>query len=194
MNRELKRLTYVVFAMLVTLLIAMTFIQVFQADTLSADGRNNRTIFDSYKKKRGAIIVDGTPIAVSIPTKDDYVYQRTYTQPFLFAQTTGYFSLNQGITGIEGALNAELSGSSNSQFLDQLNAILTGKPITGASVALTLSAKVQKAAWDALKGNTGAVVVLEADTGRIVAMVSKPSYNPNLLASHNEDTVINEYK
>jgi len=194
MNRELKRLTVVIFAMLLTLLIASTFIQVFQADALAEDGRNTRTIYDSYKQKRGPILVEGKPIAVSIATGDDYVYQRTYSQPYLYAQTTGYFSLNQGITGIEGAMNAALSGTSNAQFLDQLDALLTGKPITGASVELTLKAKVQKAAWDAMSGFTGAVVVLEADTGRVIAMVSKPSYNPNLLASHDENTVIDAYK
>lgn len=193
MNRELKRLTVVIFAMLMALLLATTYIQAIQADALAEDGRNTRTIYDSYKRKRGAILVEGKPIAVSIPTGDDYVYQRAYPSPFLYAQTAGYFSLNQGITGIEGAMNSELSGSSNSQFLDQLNSLLTGKPITGASVELTLRAKVQRAAWDALGNLTGSVVVIEADTGRIIAMVSKPSYNPNLLASHDENTVINEY-
>jgi peptidoglycan glycosyltransferase len=193
-NRELKRLTKVVFGMLLALLLATTYIQAIQADALAEDGRNSRTIYDSYKRKRGAILVEGKPIAVSIPTGDDFVYQRTYPEPLLYAQTAGYFSLNQGITGIEGAMNSELSGTSNSQFLDQLNSLLTGKPITGASVELTLRAAVQRAAWDALGKLTGSVVVLEVDTGRIIAMVSKPSYNPNLLASHDENTVISAYE
>ena len=51
----------------------------------------------------------------------------------LFAQTTGYFSLNQGITGIEGSMNSYLTGNSGSQFLDQLSAILTG--LAGVLVA-----------------------------------------------------------
>lgn len=180
--------------MLLALLLATTYIQAIQADALAEDGRNSRTIYDSYKRKRGAILVEGKPIAVSIPTGDDFVYQRTYPEPLLYAQTAGYFSLNQGITGIEGAMNSELSGTSNSQFLDQLNSLLTGKPITGASVELTLRAAVQRAAWDALGKLTGSVVVLEVDTGRIIAMVSKPSYNPNLLASHDENTVISAYE
>jgi len=194
MNRELKRLTIVVFCMLLALLLSSTFIQVIQADALSEDSRNTRVLFDSYKAKRGPILVEGKPIALSVPSGDDYVYQRTYTDPLLYAQTTGYFSLNQGIIGIERAMNSSLSGASSSQFLDQLNAILTNKPITGASVELTLQSRVQKAAWKAMAKYTGAVVVLEADTGRVVAMVSKPSYNPNALTSHNDDDVIAAYK
>ena len=193
MNRELKRVAVVVFVMFMALFVATSIIQVLQADNLAADGRDTRVLYDSYKARRGPILVNGIPIAESLPVTDDYRYQRAYTEPFLFAQTTGYFSLNQGVTGIEGSMNSYLTGNSGSQFLDQLSAILTGRPVTGASVALTLDKKVQKAAWDALSGYQGAVIVTEVDTGKILAMVSKPSYNPNLLASHDADTVLAEY-
>ncbi len=194
MNRELKRVTIVVFAMFMSLFVALSIIQVVQVDALAADGRDTRILYDSYKARRGPILVQGSPIAESRPVSDDYRYQRTYLNPFTYAQTTGYFSLNQGITGIESSMNSYLSGTNGSQFLDQLNSILTGRPVTGASVTLTLNAKVQKAAWDALGSYQGAVIVTEADTGKILAMVSKPSYDPNLLSSHDTDTVIAAYK
>jgi peptidoglycan glycosyltransferase len=194
MNRELKRVTLVVFAMFMSLFVALSIIQVVQVDALAADGRDTRVLYDSYKARRGPILVQGSPIAESRPVADDYRYQRTYLNPFTYAQTTGYFSLNQGITGIESSMNSYLSGTNGSQFLEQLNSILTGRPITGASVTLTLNAKVQKAAWDALGSYQGAVIVTEADSGKILAMVSKPSYDPNLLSSHDTDTVIATYK
>ena len=193
MNRELKRVSIVIFGMFMLLLISLSYIQVVSVDTLASDGRDTRVLYDSYKAKRGAILVQGTPIAESVPVDDDYKYQRTYTDPFMYAQTTGYFSLNQGITGIESAMNSYLSGTSGAQFLDQINALLTGRPITGASVTLTLDKKVQKAAWDAMAKYQGAVTVVEVDTGKVLAMVSKPSYDTNLLASHNSDTVISTY-
>ena len=194
MNRELKRVSLVLFGMFMALLLALSYIQVVGADTMAADGRNTRVLYDSYKAKRGPILVQGVPIADSVAVDDDYRYQRTYLQPLLYAQTTGYFSINQGMTGIESAMNSYLSGTNNMQFIDQLNAILTGRPVTGASVGLTLNAKAQKAAWDAMAKYQGAVILIEVDTGKILAMVSKPSYNPNTLSSHDANTVIDGYE
>ncbi len=193
MTKQLRRVSVAVLLMFVVLLCSTTVITVFQADNLRADGRNTRTIEDSYSAERGPILVDGQAIAESKPSDDQYKFQRTYTQPQLYAPITGYFTLNQGDTGIEGSLNDYLSGTSNSQFLDQLNALLTGQAPKGASVSLTIDQKVQQAAYDALGDNRGAVVAINPKTGAILAMVSKPSYDPNALASHDTDQVIANY-
>ncbi|MEY4533172.1 MAG: hypothetical protein RI926_941 [Actinomycetota bacterium] len=193
MNRELKRVTLVVIGMFVVLFLASSTIQVFTADQLYADERNTRTTFDSYRYKRGSILVAGAPIAESVPIADNYRYQRTYPNPATYANVTGYFTLNQGMTGIEGALNTYLSGKTGSQFLNQLNAILTGQEPQGATVALTLDPVMQQAAFDALGEYEGAVVVTEPSTGKILVMASKPSYDPNMLASHDANEVIATY-
>ncbi|HXD62411.1 MAG TPA: penicillin-binding transpeptidase domain-containing protein [Lacisediminihabitans sp.] len=194
MNRELKRVSIAVLLMFVTLLCSTTVIGVFQVDSLRNDPRNVRTIYDSYSAERGPILVDGQPIAKSEPSKDKFNFQRVYPKPDLYSAVTGYFTLNQGSTGIEGALNDYLSGTDNDQFLDKMNAILTGKNPQGAAVATTINPAAQQAAWDALGTNTGAVVALNPKTGAILAMVSKPSYDPNLLAGHDTNTVIANYK
>lgn len=193
MNRELKRVSMVVIAMFLTLFIASSIIQVAQADQLYADSRNTRTMYDSYRYQRGAILVAGSAIAESVPVDDNYRYQRTYPNPYVYSNVTGYFTLNQGMTGIEGTMNSYLSGKSGSQFLNQLNSILTGQEPQGASVGLTLNPTLQQAAWDALANYEGAVVVSEPATGKILAMVSKPGFDPNALASHNTDDVIATY-
>jgi peptidoglycan glycosyltransferase len=54
----------------------------------------------------------------------------------------------------------------------------------GGSVVLTLNPKAQKAAYDGLQGKIGAVVALEPSTGRVLAMASSPTYDPNRLATH----------
>ena len=192
-NKELKRLSIVVLAMFLALFTSTTLIQVVTADSLRADGRNTRTLYASYSAERGPILVEGQPIAVSVPTDDEYKFQRTYTNPLLYAPVTGYFTLNQGNTGIEGALNDYLSGTSNSQFLDVINSILPGQHPKGAAVELTLDASVQQAAWDALGDQQGAVIAIDPKTGRILAMVSKPTFDPNQLAVHDTDQVIATY-
>lgn len=193
MNKELKRVSTAILIMFVALLCSTTTITVFQVDNLRADGRNVRTLYDSYSAERGPILVAGAPIAESTPVDDQYKFQRVYHDPELYAPITGYFTLNQGTTGVEGALNDYLSGSANDQFLAQLNAILTGQNPKGAAVELTINPAAQQAAWDALGDNAGAVVAIEPKTGAILAMVSKPSFDPNRLAAHNSASVIAAY-
>lgn len=193
MNKELKRVSIVVLLMFIALFTSTTVIQVVSADDLRADGRNSRTLYASYSAERGPILVDGVPIAESVPTNDEYKFQRTYSNGELYAPVTGYFTLNQGNTGLEGELNDFLSGTSNSQFLDQVNAILTGQNPKGASVETTIDPVVQQAAWDALGNQPGAVIAINPKTGAIIAMVSRPSYDPNGLAVHDTDQVIALY-
>ncbi len=193
MNKELKRVSIVVLLMFIALFTSSTVIQVVNSDELRADGRNSRTLYASYSAERGPILVDGQAIAQSVPTDDEYKFLRTYSNGMLYAPVTGYFTLNQGNTGIEGELNDYLSGTSNSQFLDQINAILTGQNPKGAAVELTIDPVVQQEAWDALGDLSGAVIAINPKTGAILAMVSKPTYDPNTLAVHDTDVVIDTY-
>jgi peptidoglycan glycosyltransferase len=193
-NRELKRVSIAVLLMFVTLLCSSTVITVIQVDSLRVDARNTRTIYDSYSVERGPILVKGQPIAESKPSDDRFNFQRAYSSPELYSAITGYYTLNQGNTGIEGSLNDYLSGTSNNQFLDKLNAIITGKNPQGAAVETTIEPVLQQVASDALGANKGAVVAINPKTGAILAMVSKPGYDPNLFASHDTNAVIANYK
>jgi peptidoglycan glycosyltransferase len=169
--------------MFVTLFVASSATQFIWADQLNSDQRNVRTLYDSYKTKRGAILVDGQPIAESVPSGDSYYYQRTYSDP-MYSAVTGFYSMYQGAAGMESAMNSYLTGQNSSQFFEQINAVLSGNPVSGANVELTIDPKVQKAAWDALGSLKGSVVAIEPKTGNILAMVSKPAYDANSLAAH----------
>ena len=194
MNRELKRVSTVVLLMFIALFASSTVITVFQVDSLRNNPHNVRTLYDSYSAERGPILVQGQPVAQSVASSDLYKFQRVYSQPELYSAVTGYFTLNQGTTGVEGSLNDYLSGTANDQFLDKINSILTGQNPKGASVALTIDPAVQQVAYDALGDHNGAVVAINPKTGAILAMVSKTAYDPNLLASHNTTSVIAAYK
>lgn len=193
MNKELRRVSILVLAMFLALFVSSSIIQVVQAPNLRADPRNVRTLYEGFSAERGPILVDGKPIAESVPSGDVYNYQRKYPNGALYAAATGYFTLDQGNTGVESALNDYLSGSAGQQFLDRLNAIFTGQDPKGAAVELTLDPTVQKAAYDALGDQQGAVVAIDPKTGAILALVSKPSFDPNQLAVHNSQTVIDRY-
>ena len=194
MNKQLKRVSIVMLLMFLALFASTSLIQVGESDTLAADGRNSRALYDSYSAQRGAILVDGQAVAQSVPSDDVYKFQREYPQGALYSSVTGYFPLGGEPTGIEGAMNGELSGRSNAQFLDTVTSVLTGKDPQGASVELTIDPVAQKAAYDALGSQQGAVVLLEPSTGKVLAMVSKPDYDPNALAVHDTAQVQSTYE
>jgi peptidoglycan glycosyltransferase len=192
-NKELRRVSTLVLLMFLALFGSSTIIQVLQQDNLKADPRNVRVLYASFSVERGDILVNGEPIAESVPVDNEFKFQRQYPNGPLYASVTGYFTLNQGNTGLEGTLNDFLSGTANEQFLDQLTSIFTGQDPRGAAVETTIDPVVQQAAWDALGDLTGAVVAIEPKTGRILAMVSKPTFDPNVLTGADTAQVIETY-
>ncbi|WP_136056155.1 penicillin-binding transpeptidase domain-containing protein [Microbacterium sp. K24] len=188
MTKELRRLSIVMLFMFIALFAASSWIQVVEADSLAQNSHNQRTRLDSYEIQRGSIIVDGAAIATSIPSDDQYQFQRVYADAPIWEPVTGYFNPALGsATGIEKAMNADLSGTGSNAFLAEIERILSGQPQRGFSVELSLNTAAQTAAYDALQGLKGAVVAIDPKTGRILAMVSTPGFDTNLLASHDAD-------
>jgi peptidoglycan glycosyltransferase len=194
MTKELRRLSILMLLMFLALFASTSVIQVVQAETLADNSRNTRALYDSYEVQRGSIIASGAAIASSVPSDDVFAWQRVYVDGDMWAPVTGYINPALGAaTGIEQAMNQELSGTAGSQFLARIDRILTGQPPRGSNVELTLDAAVQRAAYDALGDLQGAVIAIEPSTGRVLAMVTSPSYDTNLLASHNTDEVNDVY-
>jgi peptidoglycan glycosyltransferase len=192
MIRELKRVSLVVATMFIALFISASLIQAVDSEALAEDPRNVRSLYEGYKTLRGPILVDGKPIASSVEADDAYKYLRVYEDQ-MYSSVTGYFSVFRGATGVEAALNSYLSGQSSSQFFEKFNAVLSGNPVSGAAVELTIDPVMQQAAWDALGDLQGSVVVLDPATGNILAMVSKSSFDANELAGHENQVVADNY-
>lgn len=185
MTKELRRLTIVMLFMFLSLFAAASWIQVIEADSLAQTDRNTRSLLDSYEIQRGSIIADGSPIAYSVSSDDEFRYQRVYTDSPMWSSVTGFFNpALQSATGIEGALNADLSGTGSSAFFAEIERIVSGQPQRGFSVELTLDAAAQQAAYEGLDGLQGAAIAIEPSTGRILAMVSTPGYDANPIAVH----------
>ncbi|KSU54806.1 peptidoglycan D,D-transpeptidase FtsI family protein [Microbacterium enclense] len=190
MTKELRRLSIVMLAMFLALFASTSIIQVVQAGNLTNTTGNTRALYDSYEVQRGSIIASGTAIASSVPSDDVYSWQRQYTDAAMWAPVTGYMNpILDAKTRIEATENGVLSGSDNADYFSRIERAATGQLPRGANVELSLDATVQKAAWDALGDQQGAVVAIEPSTGRILAMVSKPSFDTNTLASHDTDAV-----
>ena len=193
MIAPLRRVGIAVMALFVTLFLSASYIQVVASEEIADDDRNVRKLYESFSAERGQILAGGIPIATSIPVDNQFRYLRTYPYADLYAPVVGYYTLNQGNAGIESALNPVLTGRASSQILDRLTALVTGSTPEGASVQLTLDPEIQQIAYDAMGDRRGAVVVLDPSTGRVLAMVSTPSYDPNLLAAHSTSSVLGAY-
>lgn len=194
MTKELRRLSVILLAMFLALFASTSVIQVVQAETLAQNPLNKRTLYDSFDVQRGSIIASGSAIASSVPSNDIYTWQRQYVDPEMWAPVTGYINpVLQSSTGIEQAMNQQLSGTGSSQFLARVERIVSGQPPRGSNVVLSLDTKVQKVAYDALGKLQGAVIAIEPKTGRILAMVTSPSFDTNTLASHDAKAVNDAY-
>ncbi len=194
MNTPLRRIAVVVIAMFLALMGAATWVQYVQAAQLNADPRNVRTLYREYDNFRGPIVVGGDPVASSAPVDDPFGYQRSYPQGPLYAHTTGYYSIVYGRSGMERAANELLTGTADSLFLSRVQDLVTGRQPQGSTVELTIDPDVQRAATDALGSQRGAVVALDPTTGAILALVSSPSFDPNVLAGHSTSAVNEAYR
>jgi penicillin-binding protein A len=192
-NGPVRRLAIVVAALFASLLVSTTLIQYVFAADLNARPDNRRTLLATYARERGEILVGQTPVARSVPSDDEYTFQRTYSAGPLYAHATGFYSFYGAQGGLEQAENALLSGSSDKLFYRRVSDLFTGRRPQGATLETTLDAKVQKAAEDGLQGIRGAAVALDPKTGAILAMVSHPTFDPNDLAGHDLNRLEKNY-
>jgi peptidoglycan glycosyltransferase len=170
--------------MFLALLAGTTWVQFGQASALNNDSRNVRTLYREYGKPRGPIIVAGQPVAQSTAVDDPFGFQRAYTQPELYSTVTGFYSVVNGGSQLERSMNDVLTGQADSLFWTRIQDLITGAQPQGSSIELTIDPAAQQAALDALGGQQGAVVAVEPATGKILAMVSTPGFDPNTLATH----------
>ncbi len=188
MNRPIRTLSIGVMVLFLALLLNATYLQYVQAGDLNNRADNRRVRDAEFSRERGAILVRGRPVAESKPVDDQFEFQRRYPQPLKYAHTTGYFSYIYGFSGVEASQNEVLSGSDPRLFVNRVVDTLSNSQPAGGSVSLTTDPKVQDAAFQGIQAlgadAKAAVVALEPSTGKILAMVSNPTYDPNLLATH----------
>lgn len=195
MNKPIRTISMFCLLLFAALLLNSTYLMYFRADELAADAQNRRVITAAFARERGAIVVGKETVARSVESDDQYKFQRTYAQPFKYAPITGYFSYYSQ-TGIERSQNDVLSGDDSRLFVTRLVDMLSNTEPQGGNVELTINPAAQDAAWEGLQNlpgdAKGAVVALEPSTGKILAMVSNPTFDPNLLASHDLGDVYDE--
>ncbi|MBI5088042.1 MAG: penicillin-binding protein 2 [Actinobacteria bacterium] len=186
MNSKIRRLSVALLVCYLALFVQLNILQVGREQELTEDPRNDRQTIRDFNRPRGDIVTaDGVVVARSVPSApgDEFKFQREYPTADLFAGVTGYYTFNYGGTQRERTQSDVLAGTTSQQKIHAIPDLLGGSDPSG-SVLLTMRADLQQVVKDALAGREGSVVVMEPSTGRVLAMYSFPTFDPNLVAVH----------
>jgi cell division protein FtsI/penicillin-binding protein 2 len=170
--------------LLAALLVNAARVQVVQSSSYDDNPANRRPTIARYGQPRGDILVDGRPVTGSKDTGEQLRYERTYTDGPLYAPVTGFASQVYGTTLLEHTEDGVLAGTDPLLTPFPLLNDLTRGRAAGGDVVTTLNRAAQRAAYTGLAGRKGAVAAIEPATGRILALVSAPSYDPSLLSGN----------
>lgn len=168
----------VIFAGLIAYLI---YFDAAKSETFINSPYNTRQDTFSDRVVRGEILSSDGEVLARTDVYEDGTEDRVYPYANVFSHVIGYDT--HGKSGLESEANFQLL-SSHEFFLSQMKNEFLGRKNMGDTVISTLRADLQTTAYYALGDRRGAVVVMEPDTGKILAMVSKPDFDPNTLGEN----------
>jgi peptidoglycan glycosyltransferase len=182
-NKQIRKLAAALLVLYLALFVQLNVLQVGKKEALDSHPLNNRQTIRDFNRPRGPIVsADGVEVARSVPTvgTSQFKFQREYPTKDLFSNVTGYYTYSFGSTQLEKTKDAVLLGDTATQ---KVNGVFGGSDNTG-SVRLTMRADLQKVAADALGPREGSVIVMDPNTGAVLAMVSYPRFDANQVAVH----------
>ncbi|MEU6675212.1 penicillin-binding transpeptidase domain-containing protein [Streptomyces sp. NPDC046925] len=178
MNKTIRRASVFTLLLVIALLVRATWVQFYDSKALADNKLNRRNAIEQYANPLGNIIVGGEAVTGSARTKgSDLKYKRTYKDGELYSSVTGYSSQVYGATQLEGIYKDVLDGTDN-RLKNPLDTV-TNKRADPGDVVTTIDPAVQKAAYKSLGDKKGAAVAVDPKTGKILGMVSSPSYDPS---------------
>ncbi|WP_274913291.1 penicillin-binding transpeptidase domain-containing protein [Streptomyces sp. WZ-12] len=184
MIRGIRHTAAFSFLLLTALLVNAVRVQVFEADGYTANPANRRPAIARYAQPRGTLVVGGRPVTGSRDSGGRLRYERTYTDGPLYAPITGFASQTYGTSLLERAEDGILAGTDERlagfPWWDRL---IRRRPPAGR-VETTVDPAMQRAAYRGLAGRKGAVAAVEPRSGRVLALVSSPSYDPGELSGN----------
>ena len=212
-STNIKKVMFVFLLCFLGVVSYLTYFEIFKAPTIVLMPENQRLWIKRNEVLRGTIFDrNGIPLVASTRVNSETQTREYYYGP-MFAQVLGYESPSYGLTGLEEEYDSYLSSDNSTLNLNNISissviSMLKGESADkiGDNLTTTLNYNLQKLAFNLLVDPStgdelkGAVVALNPKTGEILAMVSRPSYDPNNLQSlmdsiknapKNSDLIIN---
>jgi penicillin-binding protein A len=187
LNGQISRLAVFALALLGALILATTYWQAWAAPGLANRKENAIQLVAQFTIERGKIYAaDGRTVLATNRKRTvngQTLYFRRYPTRGLAAHVVGYSTQVRSRAGLEQSMNDFLTGSNAnlSTVVDTNRRRLLGRHIVGNDLILTLNARAQRVALQALGRNCGSVVAIEPSTGRVLVMANSPTYDPNLI-------------
>ncbi len=177
-TKEFTTVTYLFFTVFILMMIYYAYFMFFKSeDFINSPYNSLQNLFSEHVIRGDITTSDGTVIATSVFDEEGNEL-RKYPYDNLFAHAVG-FSVN-GNSGLENQMNFSLLRS-HEFFVDRIVNSLSDVRNQGDNVVTTMNLELQQVAYKALGNADGAIIVMEPSTGRILAMVSKPDFNPNTI-------------
>ncbi|MDD3217915.1 MAG: penicillin-binding transpeptidase domain-containing protein [Lachnospiraceae bacterium] len=179
-GKEYAIIAYVFVAIFISLIGWMVYFNVYRSAEFINSPYNKRQNTFADRVVRGDLLSSDGEVLATTQVDEEGNETRVYPYENMFAHVIGYAS--NGKSGLESEANFQLLTSHDFILTRITNEIREEKNL-GDNVVTTLDSRLQSAAYSALGDYNGAVVVLEPSTGKVLAMVSKPTFNPNTIES-----------
>ena len=176
MNNNIMKTTYVFIGLFMLLIVYLLGYVILKSGEDINNPYNKRQNLLAEKVIRGTIYSDDMVALASTVTDEDGNDRRVYPFDDLFCHVVGSYDMGQYC--LESSYNFELL-TSESSIIDEVVAELNNEKLKGNSIVTTLDIDLQSACYNALGDYMGSVIVMDAENGDVLAMVSKPGYNPN---------------
>ncbi|MGN0248878.1 MAG: peptidoglycan D,D-transpeptidase FtsI family protein [Lachnospiraceae bacterium] len=175
-NRQIRTVTYLFVALFLGMMGYTCHYAITHQQELINNSFNSRQEILIAENTRGTIYASGRQVLAQTQTDENGKEKRVYPYANMFSHVVGYAS--NGKYGIESLSNYYLINS-NAKLSDKVANEVSGQKHPGDNVITTLDVNLQEIAYQSLGFYKGAIIVSEPSTGKILAMVSKPDFDPN---------------
>lgn len=176
LNKEIAMSAYIFTGLFICLIGYFVYYNIVVSPTVITSSYNKRQDLFAKYVHRGQIISADSQVLAETLTDSEGNETRSYPYGSVFAHAIGYST--KGKSGIESVYNYNLLHS-HAFIGERMINSLKGEKNIGDNIITTLDSTLQQTAYDALGNHEGAVIVMEAQSGKILSMVSKPDYDPN---------------
>ena len=173
-NKEFAGVTYFFVILFIAVMAYLVYYTAVQSKITVNSPYNKRQEAFADRIVRGDIVDRNGNVMATTKRDENGNETRVYPYGNVFSHVVGYYDPKLGSTGLEAAENFDLL-TSNAFFAERLKNEFKGEKNIGDTVVTTLDAGLQEAADKAMGGNKGAVIVMEASTGKVLVMLSKPA-------------------
>ena len=185
-NPQIMVITYLFTLAFMALIVYLCYFVQIQSDKVINNPYNKRQELLAKRVVRGSILSKDKEVLAKTVTDESGKETRYYPYGAMFCHVVG--RMENSYTGIEQSKGFTMLNSSTNGLMQMIGQI-TGEKAVGDNVVTTLDTKLQEIAYEGLGSRKGAVVVMDPTTGKILAMVSKPDYDPNKIAEQWDDLV-----